>query len=254
LPLDPALLLVGLPTILLVAIGKGAFGGGLAMLGVPLLSLAVDPITATIVVAPLVVFMDLFALAAFRVSTWSKPDLAWLAPGLVAGIALGNAVLFLVDARIVTLLIATITLAFVADYFVRARRRPAGGRPVSPPLALLAGTASGFTTFIAHAGGPPVAMYLLGRGLTKTVFAGTTVALFTVANLVKLPTYAALGWNRPGVVAGVLALAPAVPVGVWIGKRLHDALPQARLFFWCYLLLGAAALKLVADALRGFLV
>ena len=51
----------------------------------------------------------------------------------------------------------------------------------------------------------------------------------------------------------MLALAPTVPVGVWIGKRLHEALPQARLFFWCYLLLGAAALKLVVDALRGFL-
>lgn len=251
--LDPALLLVGLPAILVVSIGKGAFGGGLAMLGVPLLSLAVDPISATIIVAPLVAFMDVFALAAFRVSTWSKPDLAWLLPGLVVGIGIGNAVLFLVDPRIVTLIIAGITLAFVADYFFRARRRAATAHPVSPPLALIAGTASGFTTFIAHAGGPPVAMYLLRRGVTKTLFAGTTVALFAISNLIKLPTYAALGWNRPGIVAGVLALAPAVPVGVWIGKRLHDALPQARLFFWCYLILGAAALKLFVDAVRGFL-
>ena len=252
MPLDPALLLVGLPAILVVSIGKGAFGGGLAMLGVPLLSLATDPISATIIVAPLVAFMDVFALAAFRVSTWSKPDLAWLTPGFVLGIGVGNAVLFLVDARIVTLLIATITLAFVADYFLRARRRTASAHPVQPALALLAGGAAGFTTFIAHAGGPPVAMYLLRRGVSKTLFAGTTVALFALGNLVKLPTYAALGWNRPGIVAAVLALAPTVPVGVWIGKRLHDALPQARLFFWCYLILGAAALKLFVDAVRGF--
>ena len=250
--LDPALLLVGLPAILVVSIGKGAFGGGLAMLGVPLLSLAVDPISATIIVAPLVAFMDVFALAAFRVSTWSKPDLLWLLPGLLVGIGIGNAVLFLVDPRIVTLLIAAITLAFVADYFLRARRRAATAHPVSPALALVAGAASGFTTFIAHAGGPPVAMYLLRRGVTKTLFAGTTVALFAISNLIKLPTYAALGWNRPGIVAGVLALAPTVPVGVWIGKRLHDALPQARLFFWCYLILGGAALKLFVDAVRGF--
>lgn len=250
---DPALLLVGLPAILVVSIGKGAFGGGLAMLGVPLLSLAVDPISASIMVAPLVAFMDVFALATFRVSTWSRADLAWLLPGLAAGIAIGNAVLFLVDPRIVTLIIASVTLAFVADYFLRGRRAAGRPHPVSPPLALTAGTASGFTTFIAHAGGPPVAMYLLHRGVSKTLFAGTTVALFAVSNLIKLPSYVALGWGRTDLVVGVLALAPTVPVGVWIGKRLHDALPQARLFFWCYVLLGAAALKLFVDALRGIL-
>lgn len=251
--LDLPFLLVGWATILVVSVGKGAFGGGLAILGVPLLSLVVDPITATILVAPLVAFMDLFALAAFRVATWSLADLAWLMPGLVVGIAIGNAVLVLVDPRIVALVIALVTLAFTCDYFLRGRRAEPRGRPVSPGLALVAGTASGFTTFIAHAGGPPVAMYLLARGLPKTVLAGTTVALFALGNLAKLPTYGALGWNRPGVVAGVLALAPTVPVGVWLGKRLHDALPQRQLYAWCYAVLALAATKLLADAVAGLL-
>ena len=70
--------------------------------------------------------------------------------------------------------------------------------PVRPALAVVAGTASGFTTFVAHAGGPPVAMYLLARGVPKTVFAGTNVAFFILANVLKLPSYVALGWNRPG--------------------------------------------------------
>ena len=250
---DPFFLLVGWLTVLAVAVGKGAFGGGLAMLGVPLLSLAVDPIAAAIMMAPLVAFMDVFAVGAFGPSTWSKKDLAWLLPGLLAGIAIGTAVVGFVDPRIVALVIAIVTLGFTAHYFLRGRSAEPGRMPVSPPLALAAGAASGFTTFVAHAGGPPVALYLLARGVPKTVFAGTNVAFFVFGNVLKLPSYVALGWSRPGVFWAAAALAPAVPIGVWLGKRLHDRLPQAKLFFWCYVVLGLAALKLLFDALRALL-
>lgn len=57
--LDPTiLLLLGLATTFIIAVGKGAFGGGLAMLGIPLLSLAIDPIEAAIIVAPLIAFLE----------------------------------------------------------------------------------------------------------------------------------------------------------------------------------------------------
>jgi uncharacterized protein len=39
MPSDPAFCLIGLPTVFLIALSKGAFGGGLAILGIPLLSL-----------------------------------------------------------------------------------------------------------------------------------------------------------------------------------------------------------------------
>jgi uncharacterized membrane protein YfcA len=250
---DPFFLLVGWLTVLTVSVGKGAFGGGLAMLGIPLLSLAVDPIAAAIMMAPLVAFMDVFAVGAFGPSTWSRKDLLWLLPGLLAGIAIGTAVVGFVDPRIVALVIAAVTLGFTAHYFLRGRLAAPGRLPVSPALALAAGTASGFTTFVAHAGGPPVAMYLLARGLPKTVFAGTNVAFFVFGNVLKLPSYVALGWGRPGVFWAAAALAPAVPLGVWLGKRLHDRLPQNTLFFWCYVVLGTAALKLLFDAVRALL-
>ena len=252
MPIDAPFFLVGTLTILAISVGKGAFGGGLVILGVPLLSLVIDPIDAAILLAPLVAFMDLFALNAFGRSTWSKPDLAWLLPGLGVGVALGTAVIALVDPRWVTLLIAAVSLGFGAHYFLRGRLALPGMRPVAPTLALLAGTTSGFTTFVAHAGGPPLTVYLLRRGLDKGRFAGTSVAFFTLANLLKLPPYLALGSGRPGLFLAALTLAPAVPLGVWLGKRLHDRLPQERLYFWCYVLLTGAAAKLMIDALRGF--
>lgn len=242
---------VGLSTVFIMAMSKGAFGGGLAIVGVPMLSLVMSPIEAAIVVAPLVSFMDVFALRSFGPSTWSKPDLKWLVPGLLAGIALGYVFFALVDTRLVALGIGLITTAFAADYFLRAMHKPQSEKPVSPPLGLLAGGVSGFTTFVAHAGGPPTQMYLLRRGLPKALYAGTNLALFTLGNFVKLFPYAFLAWAAPQTMLWALLLAPAVPVGVWVGKWLHDRLEQQRLFFWCYVLLSLAAAKLLYDAVRS---
>lgn len=252
IPADPLFYLVGLTTIFIVSVGKGAFGGGLAILGVPLLSLVLPPLDAAIVVAPLVTFMDFFAFGSFGKKTWSKPDLVWLAPALLVGIALGYVFFVYVDPRVVAAGIGAITVVFALDWFLRGRKSEHKERPVSPPLALLAGSAAGFTTFVAHAGGPPMTAYLLYRGLNKTVYAGTAVALFSLGNLVKLIPYSALALAKPGTLMQALVLAPVVPAGVWLGKYIHDRLDQARLFFWCYVILLVAAAKLLYDAVRAF--
>jgi uncharacterized protein len=249
---DPLFFLVGLPAVFIMAMSKGAFGGGLAIIGVPMLSLVMSPIEAAIIVAPLVSFMDLFAVGAYGPKTWSKPDLAWLIPGLLVGILIGYVFFTYVDPRLVSFGIGSVTLAFAADYFLRGRRKSGGGHPVSPPLALLAGLASGFTSFVAHAGGPPSQMYLLRRGLNKTVYAGTNLALFIFGNLVKLLPFGLLMWAQPHTFWLAVALSPVVPFGVWLGKRLHDRLEQRQLFFWCYVLLSFAAAKLLYDAASAY--
>jgi uncharacterized membrane protein YfcA len=255
MPIDPVFFyLVGLPTVFLIALSKGAFGGGLATLGIPLLSLVMPPLDAAIVVAPLVSFMDLFALGSFGPRTWSKRDLVWLMPCLVIGIGIGYFFFTRVDPHLVAASIAAVTLLFTAHWFLFGRRAKPSHRPVSPPLAILAGTVSGFTTFVAHSGGPPVNMYLLRRGLDKTIYAGTNLAIFMLGNLVKLVPYGVLAYAKPWTLIAAAALAPIVPVGVWAGVYLHRRLEQNRLYFWCYLLLAAAATKLLFDALRALYV
>ena len=253
IPTEPLFYIVGWATTLLIAIGKSAFGGGLAILGIPLLAIVTEPLDAAIMVAMLVSLMDILALRNFGISTWSKPDLIWLLPGLVIGIGIGYLVFVRIDPRIVTLLIGVTTLAFTLQWFLKGRLAAPGARPVSRPLALLAGTASGFTTFVAHAGGPPVAMYLLARGLPKHILVGTTIALFTLANWLKLPPYFALGLQHHEALWGSLVLAPAVPLGIWLGRIVHDRLGQKTLFVWCYGLLAVAATKLTIDAALALL-
>src|SRR6266700_1990546 len=77
--------LIAFAGVFLICFMKGAFGGGFSIVGIPLLSFVMDPVTAGGLLAPLFIAMDLFALRYWKPSTWSKPDLALLLPGLVIG-------------------------------------------------------------------------------------------------------------------------------------------------------------------------
>jgi uncharacterized protein len=253
LPQDPNFYFVGFFTTFLMAASKGAFGGGLAIIGVPMLCLVVEPIAAAIIVAPLVAFMDIFALRAFPPSTWSRPDLKWLVVGLLMGLAAGWLTFEMVDKRIVVLIIAVVTIGFTLRWFFKDRLNPPAPHGVRPVKAVGLAVFAGFTTFVAHSGGPPIAVYLLARNLDKAVYAGTTVAIFMLGNFLKLGPFIKMGLDQPSTLVGALVLSPVVPVGVMAGKYLHDRIDQQRLFFWCYLLLAVTGSKLLLDSIRAFL-
>ena len=245
-------ILVAFAGVFLICFMKGAFGGGFSIVGIPLLSFVMDPVTAGGLLAPLFIAMDLFALLYWKPSTWSKPDLVLLLPELVAGIAAGYLVFRFLDHRAIAILMAVVTLVFVGLWFVQ------GGnvaiRPRSAPKAVAAGLSSGITTMVAHSGGPPLAMYLLPLGLSKEIYAGTTSLFFTVGNATKAVPWLLL--VRPtGNVWTLMAICLlAIPAGVWLGWRLHGRLDQRQLYRVVYALLVVTALKLLWDGVSGYLV
>jgi uncharacterized membrane protein YfcA len=91
-------------------------------------------------------------------------------------------------------------------------------------------------------------VYLLPRNLPKTVYAGTMVALLTFSNIFKILPYIWFGVQRPEALWQALPLLAVIPLGVWLGKVLHDRLDASRLYFWCYLLVAAAGMKLLIDS------
>nr|WP_249141869.1 sulfite exporter TauE/SafE family protein [Bradyrhizobium diazoefficiens] len=230
---------------------KGAFGGGFSIVGIPLLSLVMDPVTAGGLLAPLFVAMDLFALRYWKPSTWSKPDLVLLLPGLVTGIGLGYLLFRVLDHRAVAIVMAVVTLIFVGLWLVSGPKVKIA--PRSPPKALAAGLASGVTTMVAHSGGPPLAMYLLPLGLAKEVYAGTTSLFFTVGNATKAVPWLLLVRPSGNVWFVMAACLLAIPSGVWLGWRLHGKLDQQQIYRACYGLLVVTALKLLWDGVSGYL-
>ena len=116
--LTPATILVAFAGVFLICFMKGAFGGGFSIIGIPLLSVVMDPVTAGGLLAPLFIAMDLFALRYWKPSTWSRPDLVLLLPGLLIGIGLGYLLLRVLDHHAIAIVIATTTLIFVGLWLV----------------------------------------------------------------------------------------------------------------------------------------
>ena len=151
------------------------------------------------------------------------------------------------DRHLVAVVIALITLWFAGLWF-------RGGGQIRPqPRSSVKGVAAGATSGIgAHSGGPPVAMYLLPLGLSKSEYAGTTFMVFLVGNLVKAgPWLALVELSRQFLLLLVINL-PVIVLGVWSGWRLHDRLDQVQVYRACYALLMVVALKLLWDGARGY--
>ncbi|MBR0743025.1 sulfite exporter TauE/SafE family protein [Bradyrhizobium japonicum] len=249
--LTVATVIIAFSGVFLICFMKGAFGGGFSIVGIPLLSCVMDPVTAGGLLAPLFIAMDLFALRYWKPSTWSKPDLVLLLPGLVIGIAFGYLLFRVLDHRAVAIVMAVVTLSFVGIWLARDPKVVI--RPRSSPKAVAAGLASGVTTMVAHSGGPPLAMYLLPLGLSKEVYAGTTSLFFTVGNAIKAVPWLLLVRPAGNVWIVMAACLFAIPSGVWLGWRLHGRLDQRQIYRACHGLLAVTALKLLWDGVSGYL-
>lgn len=253
LPTEPVFYLAGYFAVGLVSLTKSAFGGGLGLIGIPILALVMSPIEAAIILGPMFSIMDIFAVGAFRNESWSKADVLWLWPGVLVGITIGALFFVYLDPDLVSATIGIVTLIFCIHYYYRSRLKISQGMPVNPPLALAAGAASGFTSFIAHGGGPPAVAYMLRRGLDKTVYAGSLIIFFTLGNLIKGVPYVFIALHYEGLIWKMLVLVPIIPFAVWLGRILHKRLPQNTLYFWCYLFLTVAGLNLTITSVLSLL-
>ena len=80
------------------------------------------------------------------------------------------------------------------------------------------GTLSGFTSFIAHAGGPPVSMYLIPKKLDRRLYVGTTALLFAAINFSKWLPYSLLGLFSPSTLKQGALFALAAPLGTGLAS------------------------------------
>ena len=235
----------------LIGFVKGAFGGGFGLVGIPILSLVMDPVTAGAIIAPLFIPMDVVALRYYPPRTWSIPDLKVLVPTMAIGIGLGTLTLALLDVRLVSISIAVVALLFAAHWYAGGSRVTIA--PRNPFLAALAGTTSGIATMVAHSGTPPLAIYLLRLGLAKEVYVGTTTIYFTIGNLIKVWPWLILGQPTRAVWTLIAISVPVAMVFVWIGWLFHNKLDQRRLYQGCYAILVLTSLKLLWDGVKGYL-
>ena len=121
----------------------------------------------------------------------------------------------------------------------------------STPKGLFWSAFSGLTSTIAHAGGPPLSVYLLPQQLDKAVLVGTTVIFFAVINLVKLVPYAWLGLFDARNLATSLVLSPLAPVGIGLGVFLMRRTSERLFYRIAYALLLVVGVKLAWDGIAA---
>jgi len=242
---------VAVIAILLTGISKGGFGVGAGGLAVPLMSIFIAPPEAAGIMLPILCAMDLFGAHAYR-GRWSRTHLRVLLPGAIVGIGLGALAFGALSVNAVRLLLGLIAVTFALNkWFGLAERFATRVAAPGRVAGVFWGGVAGFTSTLAHAGGPPFAVYMLPQRLDKTLLAGTSVVFFLVVNYVKLVPYAFLGQLNPGNLAAALIFAPLAPLGVWLGVWLHRRISEQAFYGVSYALLFATGVKLIWDAIAG---
>ena len=246
---EPSFLAIAAPAVIFAGISKGGFGSGAAFASAAILALVVDPGAAIGIMLPLLMLIDLATLRPFW-RRWNATDAWALCLGVVPGVALGAAFYRVAEADHLRLLIGAIALLFVLwQMAARAGKLPVARRPIPAWGGGLAGLAAGFTSFVAHAGGPAAAVYLLSKRPSKTEFQATTVIVFWVGNLLKAIPYGVLGIFTAETLWLDLWLAPFALFGTWLGVKAHFAIPDRAFFALTYVLLTVTGSKLIWDGL-----
>ena len=239
--------LCALAAAMLVGMGKGGMPV-VGMLGVPVLSLAISPVTAAGLLLPVYVLSDMFGLYAYR-RAFDRRVLAILMVGVTIGVGLGWATASITPEWLVTTLVGMIGAVFAIRLLTRGGAVEPREARVGP--GVFWGTITGFTSFVSHSGAPPFQVYVLPLGLTKMVYAGINTILFAYLNGIKLVPYWALGQFTPGNLQVAFTLMPAAAVAVFAGVKLVKIIPE-RLFFqivtWALL---AISLQLIWDGLSA---
>ncbi|WP_431284237.1 sulfite exporter TauE/SafE family protein [Humitalea sp. 24SJ18S-53] len=248
---DPLFYALAIPAFLLTGMSKGGFASGAGNLTVPLLSLVIPAPQAAGIALPMLCAMDLSGLRAMW-GKWSTREMRAMLPGVVIGITLGGLAFGAMPERVVKGMIGLVILAFLSRTLWQKTR------PVAPPRATPSrlrggfwGMCSGFTSTIAHAGGPPAAIYLYPLGLERQQLMATTIVFFGIMNYLKLIPYFLVGQLNAANLMTALVLLPLAPIGVyfgiWLGKRINDRAYYRLL----YTLLAITGAKLLVDGVMG---
>ena len=203
--------------ILLIGLSKGGLGGVLGSVATPLMALVMPADQVIGLLLPVLMITDIFAVASHW-RHWNSRLLWLLLPASILGIASATFFITSVPEHILRRGLGVIVLLF-ALYKIWGEPRlknwvyqPRGWHGV------MAGSVAGFTSTLAHIGGPPISIYLLMQDLDPRTFVATNALFFAVLNWMKVPSYAYAGLFHVDQLLRIVWLLPLIPIGVWIGK------------------------------------
>jgi hypothetical protein len=202
---------------LIIGLSKGGLGGTLGALATPLMALVMPADQVIGLVLPVLMLADVFAVA-LHWRRWNARLVWLLIPGSILGVTVGTFFITNAPTRTLQIALGVIILLF-ALYRIFEKRivRSFTYRP-SDWHGLLAGTVTGFSSALAHTGGPPVSIYLLMQEVSPRIFIATSAVFFLILNWIKVPYYFYAGLFDFQLLLRIAWLLPLVPAGVWVGR------------------------------------
>ncbi|WP_428670724.1 sulfite exporter TauE/SafE family protein [Roseibium sp.] len=237
---------VSIIAILITGISKSGFGGGLGVMAVPIMSLFVAPQFAAAVLMPVLLAMDVLIAWRYR-HQWNRPIVFALLPGALVGLGIGGVTFQYMHADAIRFVVGLLALFFVLQFLAQRRQLRVARQTPEIVISFLGGI-SGFASFVAHAGGPPVKGYLLRQKLEKATFVGTNTMYFFTLNALKTIAYGSAGTLAKESLMISLFMTPFLFVGVYAGTWLHRLVDQGSFVKIVYGFLAITAGKLLIDS------
>src|SRR2546423_1971206 len=203
---------------------QGLTGFGSALVSIPLATFFV-PLPFALAVFAVVDFANGLGLGLEKPKNAILGDVARMVPLMVAGIVTGTTLLVNLPRNASLIALGAFVLAY-AIYSLSRRGPPA---VVARNWAFLAGFCGGLSGTLFGAGGPPYAIYLSHRALTKEQFRAT-MTLTTIFSIgLRLVAFAVTGLlAQDGVWLPAAAAIPARAPAVFIGSRLLPVVSPAK--------------------------
>ena len=201
----------------LVGMSKGGLGATLSAVTVPIMALVL-PIKDVIGMMPPVLMLADALAVGVHWKKWDNRMVLLLIPASLIGVTIGTLFLANAPARLIRIVLGVIVMLFAVYKLFEKRIFKKATYSPRNWHGLLAGSTAGFTSSVAHTGGPPVAIYLLLQNVQPRVFAATSAIFFLILNYIKVPFYYVADIFNFDLLQQLLWLLPMVPVGVWAGK------------------------------------
>jgi uncharacterized membrane protein YfcA len=235
-----------------IAVGafiKGATGGGLPQVAIPVMAPFLGVEHAVVLMAIPGIISNAWLVRTHRAEVVHTRDLPSLVSTGIVGAVIGTVALKSLDGRALAAVLVVVIVAYIVIVLVHPgfRLPPRVTRFASPPVGFGGGILQGSTGI----SGPLLTTYMHGYRLPPRAYVFSLAVLFFVGAVVQTITLAFVGlYTGTWLVESLLTLIPIalfLPIGSWAAKRLsHETFQRVTL-----VLVAASAVSLLHDVLAG---
>ena len=243
---DPWFWAVALPAVALTGISKGGTGGGAAV-ATPLMAVVIPPAAAAAIMLPVLCLMDLAGIRGY-LGKWDRRAMRLLVAAGLAGCAIGALTFRYMSEHWIRIIVGVTALGFLAWTLYPKKRFM---RKPGTAAGWFWGALSGFTSFITHAGSPPVMVWLIPQKLDKEAFVATSLVFFAALNYAKILPYLWLGLFDRAILATAAALVPVGVACIYAGRWLQRRIDTRWFYRIIYVLLFVTGTRLLYDGVTG---